>query len=76
MPHWERGHRCYGFWDDDFNRLGFIGLSLDKPTTYSWSVDNGNGTGGRFKTLTAAKSAVENYWNGKTTPAGQPKESE
>ena len=60
MPHWERIHRCWGYWEG-LTRLAFVGQShpAQKPVTYGWSIDDGKGVGGRVNSLKQAKQAVE-----------------
>lgn len=62
-PHWERGHRCHGYWKGSV-RVGHVGLSPRIPgevVEYSWAVER-NGVevvSGIKPTLRQAKRAVE-----------------
>jgi hypothetical protein len=63
-PHWERGHRCHGYWIDNF-RVAVVGYppppGKAKDIGYTWFVQV-PGLGeeeGWAATLNAAKRAVE-----------------
>lgn len=73
-PHWERGFRCHGYWLGG-KRVGCVSLpprlpslnSYAKTDGYGWSLDSDDAQHPpprlRFKTLRAAKRAVEKAYH-------------
>jgi hypothetical protein len=66
-PHWERGHRCYGYWLDG-ERIGFVSLPPSVFTAreygYGWFLDypTFNAQSGNRRSLRSAKRRVENAY--------------
>ncbi len=54
---WERSRKRHGLWDG-VNRLGYVGVTSDKPAKYRWCVD-ATESSGEESTLRAAKRQVE-----------------
>jgi hypothetical protein len=60
-PHWERGYRCHGYWLDG-ERMGWVGMSPRNrcgSSLYYWPYVGDYTALGSYKTLKAAKRAVE-----------------